>query len=79
MLQETILSYVHGVIRGVLRRLVFALVGALLASFGIVCILLGLVKFLTLLVPEWMAWTIIGSHALLIGVLVVIVSMPRRR
>lgn len=79
MLQETILDSVHAAIRGVMRRLALALLGAVLASFGIVCILMGLLKLLTLVLPEWMAWTIIGSHALLIGALVVIVSMPRRR
>lgn len=78
-IQEAILDSIHSAIRSVLRRLTLAILGALLASFGIICVLMGLLKFLTLVMPEWMAWIVIGLHALLIGVLVVVISTPRRR
>ena len=78
-IQEAILDSIHSAIRSVLRRLTLAILGALLASFGIICVLMGLLKFLTLVMPEWMAWIVIGSHALLIGALTVVISMPRRR
>jgi hypothetical protein len=79
MIQEAILDSIHSAMRGVLKRLILAILGALLASFGIICVLMGLLKFLTLVMPEWMAWIVIGSHALLIGALAVVISMPRRR
>ncbi len=79
MIQETILDSVHRAIRGFLRKLILAILGALLASFGIICILTGLLKLLTLVMPEWIAWIVIGSNALLIGALVVAISMPRRK
>ena len=78
-IQDALLDAIQGVVRHVLRRVALVLLGTILASFGIICLLMGLLKILTLVMQEWTAWTIMGTLAMLLGILTVIASVPRKR
>jgi len=78
-LSEAIMDAVREVTRGFLKRLTLALLGTFLISFGVLFLGFGLVRFLSLFLPEWLAWTNIGLFALLLGALFLLVSMPREK
>ena len=67
------------IIRGFLRRLAMALLGTLLVVFGVTLLCIGLVRLLTIFLQEWLAWIIVGLLIAVLGVAVLLTSMPRRR
>jgi len=79
VLHEAVMNAVGKIIRGFLRRLVLALLGAFLIVFGVLILFLGLIRFLAIFFPEWLAWTIVGLFIVILGFTFFLASMPRRK
>ena len=79
ILHEAVIDAVGEIIRGFLRRLVLALLGAFLIVFGVLLLFLGLIRFLAVFFPEWLAWTIVGLLIAILGFAFLLASMPRRK
>jgi len=77
-LQEVAIDAVRGIIRGFLRRLSMALLGTMLVVFGVSLLCTGLVRFLAIFLQEWLAWIVVGLLIAVLGVAVLLASMPRR-
>ena len=67
---------VGGVIKGaerflkrMLRMVVMALAGVTIAVLGIAFLAVGAVKWFSMLMPNWLAWAIVGIVLLLVGVI----------
>lgn len=78
-LHEAVIEAVGGIIRSFLRRLAMTLLGSLLVVFGVILLCLGLVRFIAIFFQEWLAWIIVGLLMTVLGVAVLLSSMPRRR
>ena len=78
-LREAVMDAISGIVRSFLKRLALALLGAFLAVFGILFLCLGLVRFLTVFLGEWVALTIVGLLMTVLGVAVLFATMPHRK
>jgi len=78
-LHNAVMDMVGGIIRGFLRRLGMVLLGTLFAVFGAALLCMGLVRFLAIFLQEWLAWIIVGLLIAVLGVAILLASMPRRR
>ena len=57
--------------RRLLRRFAFILGGIAIALFGVVVVSVGIIKWLALYMPSWLAWLIVGVILLLVGAVLV--------
>jgi hypothetical protein len=48
--------------------------GLLIAIIGLIFLAIGVVKWLAMIVPSWLAWLIIGIIMLLLGVVFVLAA-----
>jgi hypothetical protein len=55
-------------VKRALRMAVMALAGVTIAALGIAFLAVGAVKWFSILMPNWLAWSIVGFILLLIGV-----------
>ncbi len=60
--------YAEQLLRRLLRLVGLYLAGFMLAVVGLVFLALGVVRWLTLLIPSWLAWLIVGIVLFLLGV-----------
>jgi len=60
--------YAEQLLRRLLRLAGLYLAGFMLAVVGLVFLALGVVRWLTLLVPSWLAWLMVGIVLFLLGV-----------
>ncbi len=68
------------VVRGLLKSVVKAMLGATLAIFGIALLAIGVIKYLTqLLQNPWIAWLVVGTVLALVGTAIFFSSMPSRK
>jgi branched-subunit amino acid permease len=56
------------------RTLAMILGGVMIALLGILVIAVGVIKWLSQIVPPWLSWVVVGIVLLLIGVLLVAVN-----
>jgi len=78
VVRQIVFDALHSLIRSILKRFALTIFGTFLASFGVLLLLVGLVRLLSAFVQEWAAWLIVGAVASLFGILIVMMAMPRR-
>jgi preprotein translocase subunit SecD len=81
-LKRTLSSVVESVERFVkraLRTVVMALAGITIAVLGIAFLAVGAVKWFSILMPNWLAWSIVGIILLLIGVVLGLATLVSSR
>lgn len=62
-----------------LRWLSLALAGVVLAILGVGFLAVGAVKWFTLIMPGWLAWTIVGIILLLLGLVLTFATLASSR
>jgi len=70
----TVTKYIERVVRRVLRLAGLYIAGLLIAIIGLIFLAIGVVKWLALIVPSWLAWLIVGIVMLLLGVVFVLAA-----
>ena len=70
----TVTKYVERVVRRVLRLAGLYVAGLLIAVIGLIFLAIGVVKWLAMMVPSWLAWLIVGIVMLLLGVVFVLAA-----
>jgi uncharacterized protein involved in cysteine biosynthesis len=67
-------KYVERVVRRVLRLAGLYAAGLLIAIIGLIFLAIGVVKWLAMMVPSWLAWLMVGIVMLLLGVVFVLAA-----
>jgi hypothetical protein len=62
-------------IKRALRLVVMALAGVTIAVLGVAFLAVGAVKLFSILMPSWLAWTIVGVILLLVGVILALATL----
>jgi uncharacterized protein involved in cysteine biosynthesis len=70
----TVTKYIERIVRRVLRLAGLYVAGLLIALIGLIFLAIGVVKWLALIVPSWLAWLIVGIIMLLLGVVFVLAA-----
>jgi hypothetical protein len=66
-------------IKRALRMVVMALAGVIIAVMGIAFLAVGAVKWFSMLMPNWLAWAIVGIVLLLVGAVLALGTMVGSR
>jgi hypothetical protein len=66
-------------IKRALRMIVMALAGVIIAVIGIAFLSVGAVKWFSMLMPNWLAWAIVGIVLLLVGVILALATLVGAR
>jgi len=74
--REAVGGYVKGKIKQVLKTIAVALAAIVFLSTGVIFICFGLIRYLSLIVPSWLAWIFMGIIVAMIGLLLLLVSLP---
>jgi len=61
-------KFIERTVKRALRTVALIVSGVVVAFLGVAFLAVGAVKWLAILVPSWLAWTIIGIILLLLGV-----------
>jgi len=64
-------------IKRAIRLAAMAFAGIIVALLGLTFLTVGLIKWLTLLMPNWLAWMLVGIIILLAGVSLTLASINR--
>ena len=64
-------------IKRAIRLAAMALGGIIIALLGLTFLMVGIIKWLTLLMPNWLAWILVGIIILLAGVSLTLASVNR--
>ena len=64
-------------IKHAIRLAAMALGGIIVALLGLTFLTIGIIKWLTLLMPNWLAWILVGIIILLAGVSLTLASINR--
>ena len=75
----TVGKYVERVVRRVLRLAGLYAAGLLIAIIGLVFLAVGVVKWLAMIVPSWLAWLMVGIIMLLLGLVFVLTAFLASR
>ena len=67
-------KYVERAIKRTLRLAGLYAAGILVAMIGLVFWTIGIVKWLAMIVPSWLAWVIVGMVMFLVGVVIVLAA-----
>jgi uncharacterized protein involved in cysteine biosynthesis len=67
-------KYVERVVRRALRLAGLYAAGLLIAIIGLIFLAIGIVKWLAMIVPSWLAWLMVGIVMLLLGVVFVLAA-----
>lgn len=67
-------KYVSELIKTFLK----AMIGGLLAVIGVLFIWIGFVNYLSIYLSKWASWMVTGAVSLLIGLLIMILTIPRK-
>lgn len=70
----TVTKYVERIVRRALRLVGLYAAGLLIAIIGLIFLAIGVVKWLAIIVPSWLAWLIVGIIMLLLGVVFVLAA-----
>ena len=70
----TVTKYVERVVRRILRLAGLYMAGLLITIIGLIFLAIGVVKWLALIVPSWLAWLMVGIIMLLLGVVFVLAA-----
>jgi hypothetical protein len=69
---------VEGFVKGLARSVGLILAGVVIAIIGVGFVAVGAVRWLSALMPSWLAWAIVGIILLLIGVSVTMTTLATR-
>ena len=64
-------------IKRAIRLAAMAFAGIIVALLGLTFLTVGIIKWLTLLMPNWLAWMLVGIIILLAGVSLTLASINR--
>ena len=64
-------------IKRAIRLAAMAFAGIIVALLGLTFLTVGIIKWLTLLMPNWLAWMLVGIIILLAGVSLTLASVNR--
>ena len=67
-------KYIERVVRRIVRLAGLCAAGILIAIIGLVFFAIGVVKWLAMIVPSWLAWLMVGIVMLLLGVVFVLAA-----
>jgi len=67
-------KYIERVVRRILRLVGLYAAGILIAVIGLVFFAIGVVKWLAMIVPSWLAWLMVGIVMLLLGIVFVLAA-----
>jgi len=70
----SVTKYVEAVVRRALRLAALYVVGLLVAVIGLFFLAIGIVNWLAMIVPSWLAWLIVGIVMLLVGAVLVLAA-----
>jgi uncharacterized membrane protein HdeD (DUF308 family) len=70
----SVTKYVEGVVRRALRLAGLYVAGLLIAIIGVIFLAIGVVNWLAMIVPSWLAWLLVGIVMLLLGVVLVLAA-----
>jgi uncharacterized protein involved in cysteine biosynthesis len=70
----SVTKYVEAVVRRALRLAALYVVGLLVAAIGLFFLAIGIVNWLAMIVPSWLAWLIVGIVMLLVGAVLVLAA-----
>lgn len=70
----TVTKYIERIVRRALRLAGLYVAGLLIAIIGLIFLAIGVVKWLAMIVPSWLAWLIVGIIMLLLGVVFVLAA-----
>jgi len=73
--REAVGNYVKDKIKQVLKTIAIAVTGAILLAAGIIFFCIGSIRYLSSILPSWLAWTMIGIFVAMIGLLLLLVSL----
>ena len=65
-------------IKGLARSIGLVLAGIVIAIIGVAFVAVGVVRWLSALMPSWLAWAIVGIILLLIGISVTMTTLATR-
>jgi hypothetical protein len=71
VLRQTVGGVMKGAerfLKRMLRMVAMALAGAIIAVLGVAFLAVGAVKWFSILMPNWLAWAIVGVILLLLGI-----------
>ncbi len=66
-------------IKRALRMVVMALAGVIIGIIGVAFLAVGAVKWFSMLMPNWLAWAIVGIVLLLVGVVLALGTLVGAR
>jgi len=73
--QEAVGSYVKDKIKRALKIIAAALTAVILLATGVIFVCVGLIRYLSSIVPPWSAWIFVGIIVGMIGFLLLLVSL----
>jgi len=73
--QEAVGGYVKDKIKQVLKMIAVAVTATVLLAAGVIFVCVGLIRYLSLIVPSWLAWIFVGVIVAMIGLLLLLVSL----
>ncbi len=68
-IETRIKSYISEIVRSMVRKIAIAMVGAILTLIGVIFICISLVRILSIYLPDWAAWLLVGLGVLILGAL----------
>ncbi len=71
--------YAEKLVRRVLRIVGLYIAGLVVALVGVVFLAIGIVKWLAIMVPSWLAWLIVGLVMLLLGMVLTLATFVASR
>ena len=74
---KKIRSCIFDAVRPLVKKIILAIIGAALVIIGVLFICISLVKHISIYVPIWMAWGLIGLTILIIGSLMSIMALRK--
>ena len=70
---------IEGFVKGLARSVALILAGVVIAVIGLGFVSVGAVRWLSGLMPSWLAWVIVGIILLLVGFSVAMAALASRR
>ena len=76
--EKAIKKRVDKYVREITQTILIGVVGAVMLAGGLIFILIGVTKYLSTVMPSWLAWGLVGIIMALIGT-IAFLSVRRRR
>ncbi len=71
--------YVEKLVKRILRVAGLYIAGLVVALAGVVFLAVGIVKWLAMIVPSWLAWLMVGLVMLLLGIVLTLATFVASR